>query len=239
MRIDSIMMGKLGVKYFSPIEVYTSDFHPFVLFIHNVDSVIILDITRQGPILLDQIFSPGAQEPGFWKWKMAITRGHLVIINPPNIIEEYSLIELYTRKTTHMTKAYPTYNYTIHDKFDCDFSDSGDLLYITATDKNLPEERSTVILVYRSAGPAVSSLYDVFHIEGKYDDMLIDVTGTFADYVSVTMGSILMMFRQYGTPILIFEDNWSDFAFNITYTNDETGTHRYLKKSSVKIANYP
>jgi hypothetical protein len=162
--IDSITMDKLGVKYFSPIEVYTSDFHPFVLFIHNVDSVIILDITRQGPILLDQIFSPGAQEPGFWKWKMAITQGHLVIINPPNIIEEYSLIELYTRKTTHMTKAYPVYNYTIHDKFDCDFSDHGDLLYITATDKNLPQDKNTVILVYRSAGPAVSSLYDVFHI---------------------------------------------------------------------------
>ncbi len=163
-KIDSMTMSKLGVKYFSPIEIYTSDFHPFVLFIHNVDSVIILDITRQGPILLDQIFSPGAQEPGFWKWKMAITQGHLVIINPPNIIEEYSLIELYTRKTTHMTKAYPVYNYTIHDKFDCDFSDHGDLLYITATDKNLPEDKNTVVLVYRSAGPAVSSLYDVFHI---------------------------------------------------------------------------
>lgn len=49
------MMDKLGVTYFSPLEVYTSDFHPFVLFIHNTDSVIILDITRQGPILLNQI----------------------------------------------------------------------------------------------------------------------------------------------------------------------------------------
>jgi hypothetical protein len=63
---------------------------------------------------------------------MAITKGHLIIINPPNIIEEFSLIELYTRKITHMTKSYPLYNYTIPDKFDCDFSDYGDLLYITA-----------------------------------------------------------------------------------------------------------
>lgn len=37
-----------------------------------------------------------------------------------------------------MTKQYPLYNYTIMDKFDCDFSDEGDLLYITAIDKNLP-----------------------------------------------------------------------------------------------------
>jgi hypothetical protein len=69
--------------------------------------------------------------------------------------------------------------------------------------------------------------------------MLIDVTGNFADYVTVAMGSILMMFRQYGVPVLIFEDNWSDFEFNITYTNDETGIHHYLRKSSVKISNYP
>lgn len=170
---------------------------------------------------------------------MAITKGHLVIINPPNTIEEFSLEELYTRKTTHMTKQYPLYNYTILDKFDCDFSDEGDLLYITAVDKNLPAEKNTVILVYRSAGPAVSAFYDVFHIEGKYDDMLIDVTGKFADYVSVTMGSILMMFRQYQIPVLVFEDSWNDFEFNITYTNDAQGSYHYLSKSSVKIANYP
>lgn len=54
-------MGQLGVKYFSPLEVYTSDFHPYVLFIHNVDSVIILDITTNGPILLDQIESPASK----------------------------------------------------------------------------------------------------------------------------------------------------------------------------------
>jgi hypothetical protein len=86
-RIDSIMMDKLGVKYFSPLEVYTSDFHPYVLFIQNVDSVIILDITPSGnPILLEVIESPASKEPGFWKWKMAITHGHLVLINPPNTI---------------------------------------------------------------------------------------------------------------------------------------------------------
>jgi len=135
---------------------------------------------------------------------MAITKGHLVIINPPNTIEEYSLNELYTRKITHMTKNYPLYNYTIPDKFDFDFSDKGDLLFIAAIDKNLPSDKNTVILVYKSAGPAVSAFYDVFHIEGKYDDLLLDVTGSYADYVSVTMGSILMTFRQYQTPLLIF-----------------------------------
>ncbi len=69
--------------------------------------------------------------------------------------------------------------------------------------------------------------------------MLIDVTGNFADYVSVTMGSILMMFRQYQIPVLVFEDNWNDFDFNITYTNDVQGQYHYLSRSSVKVANYP
>ncbi len=118
---------------------------------------------------------------------------------------------MYTNKITHLTKYYPTFSYTIPDKFDCDFSDEGDLLYITALDTNLPADKASVIIVYRSSQPAVATLYDVFHIEGKYEDMLIDVTGKWADYVSVTMGSRLMMFRQYAVPILVFEDNWNDF----------------------------
>ena len=68
-----------------------------------------------------------------------------------------------------MTKRLPTYNYTIPDRFDCDFSDTGDLLYITALDRNLPTNQNSVILVYRSRSAAVTSLYDVFHINGRYD----------------------------------------------------------------------
>ena len=60
-RIDSIKMDELGVDYFSPLDIYTSDFHPFVLFIQNVDSVIILDITSKGPILLQQIESSASK----------------------------------------------------------------------------------------------------------------------------------------------------------------------------------
>ena len=60
-RVDSIMMDGLGIKYFSPLDIYTSDFHPFVLFIQNVDCVIMLDITRKGPILLDVIDSPATK----------------------------------------------------------------------------------------------------------------------------------------------------------------------------------
>lgn len=69
------------------MDVYTSDFHPFVLFVQCLDKVVILDITRNGPILLSQVGSPASQEVGFYKWKMAIARGELILVNPPDRIE--------------------------------------------------------------------------------------------------------------------------------------------------------
>ena len=81
------MMTNIGVKYFSPIDVFASEFHPFVLFIQCTDRVVILDITRQGPIKLGELMSPATQEPGLYKWKMAIARGQIILVNPPNIIE--------------------------------------------------------------------------------------------------------------------------------------------------------
>jgi hypothetical protein len=133
------------------------------------------------------------------------------LVNPPNIIEEHDLSQLYTKKDAPYNKAYPVYDYFIPDKFDLDFSDAGNLIYITAEDKKLPKDHNAVILVYRAGFPAVASFYDVFELFFKYDDMLIDATGAFGDYVSVAVGSMLVMFRQYEIPILVFEDNLADF----------------------------
>jgi len=161
-------MTRIGVNYFSHVQVYVSDFHPYVLFVQCVDRVLILDVTRRGIIKLAEILSPATQEPGFYKWKMAIARGELILVNPPNIIEEHDLDELYTIRNVYLTKVFPTYNYVIPDAFDLDFSDQGNLIYISATDPKLPETQNTIIMVYRTGYPAVSSLYDVFHLNGKY-----------------------------------------------------------------------
>lgn len=48
-------MERLGVDYFAPMDIYISDFHPWVLFIQNLDRVIIVSVTRTGPRLLAQI----------------------------------------------------------------------------------------------------------------------------------------------------------------------------------------
>jgi len=79
-------MDRLGVKYFAPLYLYTSDFHPRYIFIQCIDRVVIIDFTRRGPLLLAEIMSPASQEIGLDKFKIAITRDHLLLINPPNII---------------------------------------------------------------------------------------------------------------------------------------------------------
>lgn len=70
-------------------------------------------------------------------------------------------------------RKYPTYGYVIPDNFQVDFSDQGNLVYITGIDKALPEGQNSVIMVYRSGLPAVSSFYDVFHLNARYDDLIM------------------------------------------------------------------
>ena len=69
---------------------------------------------------------------------MAIARGELILVNPPDRIEEHDLDDLYFRRDVPMTKVYPTFGYKIQDKFQLDFSDTGNLVYITGIDTKLP-----------------------------------------------------------------------------------------------------
>ncbi len=45
--INHVLMYQLGVKYFSPESVETSEFYPNVLFIKTTDSIIVLDMNRE------------------------------------------------------------------------------------------------------------------------------------------------------------------------------------------------
>jgi len=69
--------------------------------------------------------------------------------------------------------------------------------------------------------------------------MLIDATGNYGDYVTIAMGSILHMFRQYTIPYLIFEDSYADFSFNVTFSNDVHEKEKFLTSSEVMISNSP
>lgn len=120
-----------------------------------------------------------------------------------------------------------------------DFSDAGDLIYITALDKNLPVEANSVILVYRAGLPAVAAFYDVYHLYRRFDEVLIDATGNFGDYVAVAVGSTLLWFRQYSIPFLVFEDSYADFDFDLAFSNDPHEKEKFLLSSNVQIANSP
>jgi hypothetical protein len=48
-----------------------------------------------------------------------------------------------------------------------------------------------------------------------------------------------MMFRQYEIPVLVFQDVFGNFTFNITYTNDPNNRFYYSARSTVYTANYP
>ena len=93
--------------------------------------------------------------------------------------------------------------------------------------------------MYRSDLNAVSSFYDVFHLGIARDDLMIDATGSFGDYITCAYHNKLFMFRQYEIPILVFEDVFGDYAFNITFTNDPQGRYYYLTRSTLHTANYP
>jgi hypothetical protein len=107
-------------------------------------------------------------------------------------------------KDVQMTKVFPTYSYVIPDNFDLDFSDQGNLVYITGIDPKLPSDKNCIIMVYRTGFPAVSSFYDVFNLQVKYEEVLIDASGRFGDYVAVAYGNKLQIFRQYENPLLVF-----------------------------------
>jgi len=53
------------------------------------------------------------------------------------------------------------------------------------------------------------------------------------------MGSMLHMYRQYEFPILIFEDSFGEFNFNVTYSNDPEHHEKYLSHSVVKVVGHP
>lgn len=45
--INHVLMYQLGVKYFSPESVETSEFYPNVLFVKTSDTIIVLDLNRE------------------------------------------------------------------------------------------------------------------------------------------------------------------------------------------------
>jgi hypothetical protein len=164
-------------------------------------------------------------------FKVAINFDFMIIANSPSLIEEYALDELYKGRIIH-TKNYPLYEFVLPAQFDLDISDQGDTIYFTIEDPTGLKD----VFVYRAGYPNVGSLYDVIPL-GSYRDMLVDVTGSIIDFVTVVSGNVIRIFKQYELPIVVVENILNDYSFEIEYYNVDRETS--LSQVNVKVQNWP
>ena len=153
-----------------------------MLFIKCLGSIIILDVdNHMNLVLLEELYSPAILK---YDYQMIANERYLVVVAAPDIIEEYSLEDIYTKRMVVYYKNLYLYNYTIPADFDIEFSDVGDLFYINTIDK---ATNLSTVLIFRSGRFSVASLYDVINLPGLYShkSLEIEVSGYFVDFVSI------------------------------------------------------
>lgn len=232
--IDHTALKSQGVDFFSPTDIVTTRHHPEVLFIQCYGSVIILDVdNRNNLILLDELYSHAINRNDY---KLAVNERFLVVVAAPDMIEEYSLDNIYTVRQVKFFKQLPLYNYVIPADFDLEFSDFGDLFYINTVDQ---DANKTTVLIFRTGYFAVSSLYDVINIPGLYShkNLEIEVSGYFVDFVSIIASGAFYLYRQFEIPMMIMESDVIDFQFYLHFMNHETS--QKLSLVTVNTTNYP
>jgi hypothetical protein len=190
--IDLKTLKPLGIDYFAPVQIVTSRYHPEVLFIKCLGSIVILDVdNRDNLILLDELYSHAIIKNDY---KLAVNERFLVVVAAPDMIEEYSIEKIYSNRQVLFYKSLYLYNYTIPIDFDMEFSDVGDLFYINTIDQ---ATNLTTVLIFRTGGFAVSSLYDVINLPGTYshNNLKIEVSGYFVDFVSIIASGSFYVYR--------------------------------------------
>jgi hypothetical protein len=180
--IDSKSLRPLGIDYFAPMQIVTTRYHPEVLFIKCLGSIIILDVDNNDSlILLDELYSHAIIMNDY---KLAVNERYLVVVAAPDMIEEYNIENIYSKRQVLYYKSLYLYNYTIPEDFDIEFSDMGDLFYINTIDQ---ATNLTTVLIFRTGAFSVSSLYDVINLPGlnSHKNLDIEVSGYFVDFVSI------------------------------------------------------
>lgn len=94
----------------------TDRLHPEVLFIKCLGSVLIVDVDNKRKItLLDEIVSKATQDKYF---RVAVNQYRMLIVAQPNLIEEYTLEQMYTHNSVVLLKMLPTFDYIIQPNAD-------------------------------------------------------------------------------------------------------------------------
>ena len=137
--------------------------HPEVIFIKCLGSLLILDVDNQERItVLDEIRSTVTSDNFF---KVAVNKDRMILVGTPNLIEEYDLRRIYTKKEVKLVKNLPTYGFEISPTGDIEFSDVNHLVYIDARDT---ATNKSCILVYKTGNPAVSTLMEEIKLDKLY-----------------------------------------------------------------------
>lgn len=199
-KIDSMAAADLGIDYWSPLSVAFSRFHPRLLFVSTYDTVYVIDHGTDHVIrVLSNITNSKALSRPFFK--VSLNSDFLVVLQLPNIIEEYSLSAVY-KGSTPFLKTYPMYGYVLPPGFNVTFARFTDLLFVEAVEEQAG--RST-ILVFVPGRLAHAVLYDVINLPQRYDQLFMDTSGFLCNYVGIVANGKLSITRQFDYPILVLE----------------------------------
>lgn len=199
--IDANLMASYGLPFFSPIGVQSQYLHKNILFILDMISVIIVDISNiyEGEIIIiKSIISEATRKMNRSFYSLSISRNTLVIISDsPQIIEEYSISNYYL---VYMRKRYPLYNYTIIMKSESkDFNDASGILFIHAFDSN----KNAVVLIYNFVECAHSVLHSILPLNTTFPKIFVQTTGISSIYLSVVYNTNIQFYQIYKNSTLL------------------------------------
>lgn len=83
--IDHLKMYALGLRYFSPLAVHSSVYHPSAIFIKTADSIIALDVSKECSPRLLTVIRPVPDS--LTEFIFEVNANYLVVTTAPNIIQ--------------------------------------------------------------------------------------------------------------------------------------------------------
>lgn len=224
--IDASLMASHGFAFFSPLGVKSQYLHKNTLFILDMMSVIIVDISNiyEGEIIIiKSIISEATRKKSDSFYSICLSGNTLVIISEyPQIIEEYSISNYYL---IYMRKRYPLYNYTIINQPESyDYNDFNGMLFIHAKDQN----QNAVILIYNFVESAHNVLYSILPLNTNFPQIFIQTSGINNIYLSAVNNTNIIFYQIYKNATLLMNSlalapstfgNTGLLLFNVSISN--------------------
>jgi hypothetical protein len=93
---------------------------------------------------------------------------------------------------------------------------------------------NTVLLTIQSGLASMFSIYSVHSFKTSSSDIRLGVSPHFsADFIISATNIEASALRIYEKPFMVFEEWSTNFAVNVTYTNEKLDRYRYMKEINV------